>query len=260
MFKKIDVSLPKFVDISTAILSFTAAYLYVLPAPTLPYAAAILLHSGLGLIVAICLVPFFWRYVKQYPLMAKMGWLLIMLGAALGVALTYFGTTRPMLKWLYVHIGLCLLGIVLLTADALTRIILSKTKIHPIFVRSAAVVVLTLLAVGISFSARQMRNGRWLSTHVIKNPDIAPESMNQEGDGPQGFFFPSSAQIIRGGHIPSKFFMESDSCKRCHADIYKEWYSSVHHFSSFNNQWYRKSIEYMQDVVGQAFQMVWWMP
>ena len=24
----------------------------------------------------------------------------------------------------------------------------------------------------------------------------------------------------------------------------------MHHFSSFNNQWYRKSIEYMQDVVG----------
>jgi tetratricopeptide (TPR) repeat protein len=44
--------------------------------------------------------------------------------------------------------------------------------------------------------------------------------------------------------------MESESCKRCHADIYNEWYSSAHHFSSFNNQWYRKSIEYMQDVVG----------
>src|SRR5881394_3684709 len=44
--------------------------------------------------------------------------------------------------------------------------------------------------------------------------------------------------------------MESDSCQRCHADIYKQWFSSAHHFSSFNNQWYRKSIEYMQDRVG----------
>ena len=24
----------------------------------------------------------------------------------------------------------------------------------------------------------------------------------------------------------------------------------MHHFSSFNNQWYRKSIEYMQDTIG----------
>ena len=44
--------------------------------------------------------------------------------------------------------------------------------------------------------------------------------------------------------------MESDSCKRCHEDIYNQWYSSAHHFSSFNNQWYRKSIEYMQDTIG----------
>ena len=44
--------------------------------------------------------------------------------------------------------------------------------------------------------------------------------------------------------------MESDACERCHQDIYNQWQSSAHHFSSFNNQWYRKSIEYMQDVEG----------
>jgi len=74
--------------------------------------------------------------------------------------------------------------------------------------------------------------------------------MNDEGDGPQGDFFPSSAQVYGRQKIPSKFFMESQSCERCHADIYKQWQSSAHHFSSFNNQWYRKSIEYMQDRVG----------
>src|SRR5438477_3641815 len=74
--------------------------------------------------------------------------------------------------------------------------------------------------------------------------------MNDEGDGPQGDFFPSSAQVYGRQKIPSKFFMESQSCERCHADIYKQWQSSAHHFSSFNNQWYRKSIEYMQDTIG----------
>jgi hypothetical protein len=74
--------------------------------------------------------------------------------------------------------------------------------------------------------------------------------MNDEGDGPQGDFFPSSAQVYGKQRIPSKFFMESESCQRCHADIYQQWQSSAHHFSSFNNQWYRKSIEYMQDRVG----------
>ena len=44
--------------------------------------------------------------------------------------------------------------------------------------------------------------------------------------------------------------MESEKCQRCHQDIYGQWSSSAHRFSSFNNQWYRKSIEYMQEVVG----------
>src|SRR5260370_20527738 len=76
------------------------------------------------------------------------------------------------------------------------------------------------------------------------------ETMDGEGDGPQGKFFPSSAQTKQGINIPSQYFMKSDACQRCHADIYKQWDSSMHHFSSFNNQWDRKSIEYMQEVAG----------
>src|SRR5207249_6909186 len=68
--------------------------------------------------------------------------------------------------------------------------------------------------------------------------------------GVNGAFFPSSAQTSHGGEITSKFFMGSGACQRCHPDIFRQWSSSAHRFSSFNNQWYRKSIEYMQDVVG----------
>ena len=74
--------------------------------------------------------------------------------------------------------------------------------------------------------------------------------MEQEGRGPHSPFFPSSADTNVRGIIPANFFMTSESCGRCHKDIYEQWNSSAHHFSSFNNQWYRKSIEYMQDVVG----------
>jgi tetratricopeptide (TPR) repeat protein len=44
--------------------------------------------------------------------------------------------------------------------------------------------------------------------------------------------------------------MDSEACGRCHKDIYEQWKGSMHHFASFNNQFYRKSIEYMQSVVG----------
>src|SRR5688500_17995405 len=84
----------------------------------------------------------------------------------------------------------------------------------------------------------------------IVNPPMAPFSMHEEGGGPRSPFFPSSAQTNVGGTIPSDFFMDSERCAECHKDIYDQWNSSAHHFASFNNQFYRKSIEYMQSVVG----------
>ena len=50
--------------------------------------------------------------------------------------------------------------------------------------------------------------------------------------------------------------MDSETCGECHKDIYEQWKSSMHHFASFNNQFYRKSIEYMQSVVGHAAEQV----
>jgi tetratricopeptide (TPR) repeat protein len=250
MFRRIHFNLPKFVACAVSLLFASAAYLYSYPSPTLVYAGAVLLHAGLGVIATACLLRFCWHYLRNRSLMAKFGWGLVTAGGAVGAVLIYLGTTRPMLPWLYLHIVLCILGLVLLSADALAGMIVSRTKLGPALAGAFTALALTLLAGALGASAKALREGRWLATHVIKNPDIAPESMNAEGDGPNGLFFPSSAQVVRGGHIPSKFFMESDSCKRCHADIYNQWYSSVHHFSSFNNQWYRKSIEYMQDVAG----------
>ena len=212
MFKKLKMRLPKFLAISAAVLFLTAVYLYGFPSPTLTYAMAILLHAGLGLIVAVSLIRFFLKYFKGLSLTSKIGWLLFALGAALGVALIYLGTTRPMLKWLYLHIALSMAGIILLVADFVARRILPRIRLRPAVVRLVAVVVMVALALGLALGDRAIREGRWLAGHVIRNPEIAPDSMNNEGDGPDGLFFPSSAQVVRGGHIPSKFFMESDSC------------------------------------------------
>ena len=105
------------------------------------------------------------------------------------------------------------------------------------------------LLAGLGYGANYIRES-WQTRLRIQNPIMPPESMNEEGDGANGPFFPSSAQVYGNQKIPSKFFMESDSCKRCHEDIYNQWFSSAHHFSSFNNQWYRKAVEYMQDTIG----------
>ena len=77
-----------------------------------------------------------------------------------------------------------------------------------------------------------------------------PVSMDEEGGGPKSPFWPSSSKTNVGGIIPSNFFMDSELCGECHKDIYEQWNSSMHHFASFNNQFYRKSIEYMQAMAG----------
>ena len=76
--------------------------------------------------------------------------------------------------------------------------------------------------------------------------------MYEEGGGTTGHFFPASVETETGALIPTDFFLTSETCATsgCHPDIYRQWNESAHHFSSFNNQWYRKSIIYMQEVNG----------
>jgi len=59
----------------------------------------------------------------------------------------------------------------------------------------------------------------------------------------------SSAQTLDGKPIDPKFFMHSKSANPAPGH-YNQWQSSTHHIASFNNQWYRKAIEYMQDTNG----------
>ncbi len=80
--------------------------------------------------------------------------------------------------------------------------------------------------------------------------------MDEEGLGAHSPFAPSSARTTSGQTIPSNFFMDSQTCGECHKDIYEQWKSSMHHMASFNNQFYRKSIEYMQSVNGNARQQM----
>ena len=225
-------------------LLLTAAYLYPFPQANVVYPAVVLMHVCAGAVATILLLVLLLPLLCTENLVWKLGWLLVAAGAVLGVVLIRTGTAHSEYRWLYAHILTSVAGIGCLLAEALgKRGWLSSNA----FVR---LTVCLAVVAGIGWAARYQRENRWLSYHVIKNPTLPPLTMDGEGDGPQGPFFPSSAQVYGGQKIPSKFFMESDSCKRCHEDIYKQWSSSAHHFSSFNNQWYRKSIEYMQDVVG----------
>jgi tetratricopeptide (TPR) repeat protein len=228
-------------------LAISAAYLYTFPQPNVFYAGVVLLHVLTGVAATLLMVPMLWRFLRNGSIAARLGWVLVLGGAVLGVVLIKTGTPRAEWSWLYLHIVVSLAGGGILFADWAGKRGWLASGISASVVRCA--ICLVALA-GLGYGARYVRESRWQNRARIENPLMPPASMNGEGDGPQGPFFPSSAQVYGGQKIPSKYFMESDSCKRCHEDIYNQWFSSAHHFSSFNNQWYRKSVEYMQDTIG----------
>ena len=229
-------------------LVVSAIYLYAFPQATILYAAVVLLHALAGILASVWFIAWLARSWRQGTPLVRAGIAVLILGAIPGLALIYTGALRSQWTLVYVHIAISFTGAGLIAADRLGDRLGDRGWLpRRAFVRVLA--VLALLAV-LAPVARYLRETRWNQHARIQNPILPPLTMDGEGDGPTGPFFPSSAQVYGGEKIPSQFFMESDSCKRCHEDIYNQWNSSAHHFSSFNNQWYRKSIEYMQDTVG----------
>jgi tetratricopeptide (TPR) repeat protein len=228
-------------------LFISALYLFAFPQPNVIYPAIVLLHLLLGVLAAVLLIPALRQAFRNHEVGPFLGRAALTAGALLGLVLVYTGTPRAEWNWLYAHIIVSVVGLgILFSVWAGKRgWLLGGTS--RVIARTA---ICLLILAGLGATAEYLRVARWQTSAVISNPAAPPASMDGEGDGPQGPFFPSSAQVYGGQKIPSKFFMESDSCKRCHQDIYNQWFSSVHHFSSFNNQWYRKSIEYMQDTIG----------
>ncbi len=232
---------------AVCLLLATGLYLYALPSATLVYFGAVLLHVAAGVLLAVLLFPLFARAWKTEAAAARIGWVLLAAGAAIGVALIFVGTPHRLRAWQLAHIVLCAAGVLPLAASWLASRRRLGAATGGRALRTAA---LLLVAAALAYGAWWSREVRWNRINRIANPPVAPETMEREGDGPQGLFFPSSAQVLHGGTIPSHYFLQSATCQRCHKDIYDQWNSSAHHFSSFNNQWYRKSIEYMQDVAG----------
>ena len=239
-------SVGRVLSLLIAFLVVSAIYLYAFPQANVLYAGVVLLHAVAGVVASVLLLVWLARsfILRQGEPLVRAGMAFLLLGAIPGLALIYTGALSTERRDIYIHIGLSFFGAGLIAAAGLGN--------RGWLRRHAVLRVVAVLAVLAVFApvARYLREIRWKQHGRIENPALPPLTMNGEGDGPTGPFFPSSAQVYGGEKIPSKFFMESESCKRCHQDIYNQWNSSAHHFSSFNNQWYRKAIEYMQDTIG----------
>lgn len=224
-------------------LGVNSLYLAARADASLLYFGNVALHVALGLVSTFVLGRLARRHWGALGAVWRLSAIAFGLGAALGVALLFTGTTRPFRPLLYAHVALVALAALVALGAGLRRAL----PVAPGVARAAATAA-ALLAI----AAAGARGAADLfpPRHPIVNPALPPATMEGEGQGERGPFFPSSGETSTGGPVPSNFFMNSADCARCHKDIYDQWNASAHHFASFNNQWYRKSIEYMQDVVG----------
>ena len=103
-----------------ALLTLTGAYLYGFPAPTLVYGAAVIAHVVGGLAAAVLLVLLA-RAVGTQSWPARVGWAVVLLGAAAGLAIVKTGGTLPYRPLVLVHIAASVAGIVILSAERLAR-------------------------------------------------------------------------------------------------------------------------------------------
>ncbi len=62
------------------------------------------------------------------------------------------------------------------------------------------------------------------------------------------YFEPSLARTATGNFIPAAVLMNDQYCEKCHQDISKGFYHSVHKFSSFNNPAYNASVRETREV------------
>ena len=210
-----------------AALFLSAAYLFAWPTATVPYFATVILHLIAGVLFLCALIFVFGAIWREATPISRIGWILLVLGAITGAVLIYTGTPHSKWNLLYTHIGACLAGGSLVLSEWIGKRGYLRGGALAGVLRAALVLA---IAGGVAAGAYWLRTVPWERANRIENPPIAPENMNDEGDGPGGPFFPSSAQTAGAEHIPASYFTESDSCQRCHADIYNEWQGSAHHF------------------------------
>lgn len=234
----------------TLVLIANSAYLAAFGDPTLFYVTNALLHPLLGIIVTILFSVYIARHRLFFLGRAGAGSVVLLaLSTAFGIYLALAGMTRPNTWALYAHVSLAIAGLALLLVHLRARMGRAEgfPDLRQAWRWSARFMLASAAFYGVTATYHRFFPD---PRTMVRNPSTPPLSMEEEGGGAGSFMFPSSSQTPDGKPIDSNFFMNSVSCKKCHEDIYHQWFSSMHHFASFNNQWYRKSVEYMQDTIG----------
>ena len=188
------------------------------------------------------------RLLRNGSILARAGWLLTTTGAVLGIVLIKTGTPRAQWNWLYFHIVISVIGVGLLLADNLgSRGWLGF--LHRRCVSARAPVLLIVIA-GVGYGSRNIRES-WQMRNRIQNPTMPPDNMGARGRRSRRRVLSQFRAGLRKAENSQQVFHGV----RLLQALPRRYLQPVVQlgapfFFQFNNQWYRKSIEYMQDTIG----------
>lgn len=237
--------------------ALTAAATLAFPSASIWFVIGVFAHVGLG----VLLIPFaiyIWRKLaasaetkRNFALAPALFGATLAVAAGFGIFLIVRGNTHIHATERWLHIGFSAAALVFGAIWLVGRLPAWRPAIV-----SLAVVMLLVPAGWRTWRAKHLP-----AADIIQNSPQGYLTMQAES-GKNNPFFPAGVQTVLGNNykhplLPENFFENSKACARCHAQIYREWESSMHHNSSFNNQFYRKSIEYMQNFDGSTKPSQW---
>ncbi len=238
--------LGKWVGFFLVVLLVNTAYIWAFAFPTIFYMTNVMFHLGLGLSIVIATLILFKRY-EVLRRGAGFAVACLLVSTLLALYLVWAGNHLPNRWILLAHIGTAFLGLAALIPFTLKQAA-SYGGGWRTFKNAYLFSLLFLVAFPAATTAYRKMNPD--PNDRVVNPLTPPLSMEEEGGGPKSPFYPASANTNVNGIIPANFFMDSKRCGECHKDIYEQFDSSAHHFASLNNQFYRSTLEHMQDTVG----------
>ncbi len=207
------------------------------------YVSQIMVHALSGGVLAVIWLRCGWRTLfKKDASWERLVGVLPLAAAVSGIAILFTGVSAPFDWVLAVHWSFSILTTAWIFIEALKSGDLSvKRELSVGILLFVVMAGWTLLPLGERDSI------------VNEYPGPLTFADNTPG-GESSPFFPSPTSTPDQQLLDAEFFLESESCGRsgCHVDAVEQWSQSAHQLSSFNNQWYRKSIEYMQEVAGTA--------
>jgi surface polysaccharide O-acyltransferase-like enzyme len=143
----------------------------------------VLLHAGAGILLAVLLIPILRKVFRECSFAEKFAWGLLAAGTVLGLVLVRVGTANRFKMWLYLHIALCAAGVLVLASAWIARRGWAGKGLAG---SAASFAVATLLFAAVGAGSWWARNVAWRNAYRVVNPKMPAETMDGEGDGPNG--------------------------------------------------------------------------